>query len=112
MPFINKNDEWGFLGAVPFFLGGGVVGGLAGGSWAIKANAKKYSESSAWYAFGGMILHYAVGAGLMYLLRSDQNAQAAVGYTVYLTAPISGTAAYLLLGKPKRASASHPAARP
>lgn len=111
-PFVDKNDEWVFLGAIPFVLGGGVIGGEAGGALVIHGMNKKYVDSSPWNALGGMILHYAAGAGLIYLLRADQRTQEVAGWTVYLTAPISGTAAYFLLGKPKRKAAPRTAHRP
>ncbi len=111
-PFIDTRGEWGGLNVIPYAIAGGTVCDVSAATATIHAMNKEYVNSSPWYAAGGLVLHYLAGAGLMYLLRSDQSAQQVVGYTAYLTAPLSGTAAYILLGKPKRKPTPQPAYRP
>jgi hypothetical protein len=112
MPFVDTRGEWGGLSVIPYAIVSGAVCDVTAATATIHGMNKKYVNSSPWYATGGLLLHCLAGAGLMYLLRSDQSAQEVVGYTAYLTAPLSGTAAYVLIGKPKREPTPHPPHRP
>lgn len=112
MPLVKQDDEWGGLAAIPAAVTIGAAADMTAGTMVIHRMNRKYVTSSPWYATGGLLLHYAAGAGLMYLLREDRQAQELAGYFAYLTAPITATAAYVLLGKPKHGPATAPAKRP
>jgi hypothetical protein len=112
MPMVDTHGDWGGLNILPYALAGAAVGDLAGGSLVIHGMNKRYVDSSPWNAVCGMALHYAAGAGLISLLRTDQKTRETLGWAVYLTAPVSGTAAYLLLGKPKLKPIQRTVSRP
>lgn len=101
MPFVEQDGEWGGLAAFPAAITIGAAADMTAGTMVIHRMNRKYVNSSPWYAAGGLLLHSVAGAGLMYLLREDRQVQEIVGYTAYLTAPITATAAYVLLGKSK-----------
>ena len=106
-PFVKASSgEWGGLELLPYVFGGAVLGDLAGGSLVIHAINQKYVRSSPWHACLGMTVHFMVGFGLLTLIN-DQKSQDAAATTMFLTAPITGTAAYYLFGRPR----SRPAPR-
>jgi hypothetical protein len=95
---VDTSGEWGGLALWPYALAGGAVGDLVGGTVAIHMMNRKRVNSHPLYATGGMLLHYAAGAGLISLKRTYKD-QEVLFYLTYFTAPITGTAAYLLFGK-------------
>jgi len=93
-------------------LTGGLICDVPTAAVTIDRMNRKYVVSSPWYAAGGLVAHYAVAAVLIHLLRDDRSVQTAVASTAYLTAPISGIAAYFIFGKPKYKPVPRTAARP
>jgi hypothetical protein len=110
-PLKQPEDEFISGGTVACMIAGGTLADVGTATAVIHDMNKKYVTSSPWYAAGGLVMHYAAGAGLMYLLRKHDTSQGVVGIIAYLTAPISGTAAYLLLGKSKPGCVSRNASR-
>jgi hypothetical protein len=93
--FIDTTDDWAGFDLIPYVVLGGVAGATALSTVGIHYSAKRFCNSSYWYAAGGIVLTLGLGAVLTASTGEGNFASAAV-----ILAPLSGTLAYFHFGKP------------